>query len=179
MGFEQGQRMQDVERMGGDILQSERFAKAGDVPHHNEHGDIATHSKETAGYALGIARWLRRHGVSVSEQDVVRASLLHDIGMTEDAVFLSPKYRKAYSHPREGARIAREEFGASEVQADAIRRHMWPIGLAMPPRSAVGWVVLAADKYCSAQEVRREVVGFVRYSSGEIRRRIRCQMRRP
>lgn len=171
--------MQDVERMGGDILRSARFAKAKDVPHHNEHGDIAAHSVETAGYALGLARWLQRRGVSVSEQDVVRASLLHDIGMTEDDVFLSPKYRKAYSHPREGARIACEEFGASEVQADAIRRHMWPISIAMPPRNAVGWVVLAADKYCSVQEVRRLVASLVRYSSEEIRRRIRCHRRRP
>lgn len=174
----QMQQMQDVERMGGDILQSERFVKAKGVPHHNEHGNIARHSAETAGYALALARWLRSHGASISERDVVRASLLHDIGMTEDDVFLSPSRRKAFSHPREGARVAEEEFGANEVQLDAIRRHMWPIGF-VAPHHPTGWVVLAADKYCSVREVQREAARIARYMSDEARRRIRCQRRKP
>lgn len=81
---------------------------------------------ETAGYAATLAHWLRQHGLAIDERDVVRASLLHDIGMTEDEVFESPSRKKAFSHPREGVRIARDEFGATEEQLDAIRRHMWP-----------------------------------------------------
>ena len=105
-------------------------------------------------YALRISRWLERRGLSLDERDIVRASLLHDIGMTEDDVFLSPSRKKAFSHPREGARIAREEFGANDTQADAVRHHMWPIGL-VPPHSMTGWVVVAADKCCSMQETLR------------------------
>lgn len=161
MGSENRPWMEDVARLGGDILDSPRFSKAKDVPHHNEHCNIAIHSVETARYALGMARWLRGRGVNLSELDVVRASLLHDIGMTEDEVFLSPSRQKAFSHPREGARIARDEFEANEVQVDAIRRHMWPIGI-VTPHHAVGWVVLMADKYCSIQEVRREIIGIAR-----------------
>lgn len=145
----------ELERYGADIISSDRFAKARQVPHHSRRGNIALHSLETAGYALLLVRWLERHGVTVSERDSVRASLLHDIGMTEDDVFFSPSYKKARSHPREGARIAREEFGADEVQEQAILSHMWPVWRAVPPRSMVGWVVSAADKCCSAHETKR------------------------
>jgi len=152
---------QDIMRIGEDILSSDRFAKAELLPHHNKHCTIASHSFETARHALSIQRWLDRHGVKVSKEDVVRSSLLHDIGMTEDPVFLSPSYRKAYSHPREGSRIAIEEFDASAIQADAISRHMWPIGF-IPPRSATGWIVVAADKCSSVCEVQRELRSIVR-----------------
>ena len=147
--------LKELERYGGDIISSDRFAKAREVPHHSKGGNIARHSMETAGYALLLARWLDRHGVTVSERDAVRASLLHDIGMTEDDVFLSPSYKKARSHPREGARIAREEFGASEAETQAILSHMWPVWRAVPPRSMVGWVVSVADKCCSMHELGR------------------------
>lgn len=145
----------DVIELGGDIVSSERFAAAKLVPHHSKDGSIASHSLETAGYALRLARWLNRHGASVGEGDVVRASLLHDIGMTEKAVFLSPSHEKGRTHPREGARIAQEEFGANEAQLEAIRHHMWPCCCIVPPRNSVGWVLTMADKWCSINEVRR------------------------
>ena len=141
----------DVMELGGDIVESDRFAKAQDVIHHAKDRNIYNHSLKTAGLALSIARWLGRRGVAVSEEDTVRAGLLHDIGMTESSVSESPSYRKAFSHPREGVRIAREEFGANATQADAIRHHMWPIGI-VPPKTPEGWAVLAADKLCSTTE---------------------------
>ena len=147
--------LKDVMKMGGDIVDSKRFAKARNVPHHSKDGSIAAHSLETACYALWLARWLNRHGVQVSEEDVVRASLLHDIGMTEDDVFLSRSSEKAHTHPLEGARIAREEFGANEKQVDAILQHMWPCCTMVPPHHAVGWVLTMADKLCSLNDVKR------------------------
>lgn len=145
----------DVMRIGGDIVHSDRFAKAWGVPHHSkEKGNVALHSLMTARYALAISQWLMRRGITVNMEDVVRASLLHDIAMTEDEVYSSPSRVKAHTHPREGSRIAQEEFGANDVQADAIMRHMWPIGH-VPPHSTEGWVLVAADKCCSVREVPR------------------------
>lgn len=151
--------MDDIMELGGDIVRSQRFEKAWNVPHHYEGRSIADHSLETAEYALRIARLLNEHGTPVNVEDAVRASLMHDIGMTVDEVFLSPSYRKAYSHPREGARIAWEEFGANSVQVDAILHHMWPIGF-IPPHSLEGWVVVAADKCCSMHE-SKDAVGVM------------------
>lgn len=165
---------QDIQHMAADILQSDRFAKARRVRHHNEHCNIASHSLETTEHALRISRILERRGIMVNEEDVIRACLLHDIGMTEDGVFLSPSYRKAHSHPREGSRIARDEFGANDVQEDAIRHHMWPIGL-IPPHSTEGWVIVAADKCCSLIEVQREIRDITRRVSGSLRKRTKPQ----
>ncbi len=140
--------------LGGDIVTSERFTRAKKVPHHSKSGNIALHSMETAGYALLIADWLEEHGLPVSHTTVVRAALLHDIGMTEPSVFYSPSHKKAFSHPRMSARIAKEEFGADESQVEAIRHHMFPV-CSTPPRSPEGWVVSLADKCCSLNEVRK------------------------
>ena len=148
----------DLVDLGGDIIISDRFDLAITVPHHSRDGNIAAHSLETAGYALRIARWLNQHGVPVSERDAVRASLLHDIGMTEEGVFLSPSHEKGRTHPVEGARIAREEFGANESQVDAILHHMWPFCCLTPPGDAVGFVVTIADKLCSLNEARRRLM---------------------
>jgi len=147
--------LKEVMEIGGDIIASERFAKAKSVPHHSKEGNIAAHSLETAGYALRLARWVNQHGGSVSERDAVRTSLLHDIGMTEDEVFLSPSSVKAKTHPVEGARIAQEEFEATDEQVDAILYHMWPFCSIVPPHSTLGFVITMADKCCSLVEVRR------------------------
>ncbi|MBR3317354.1 MAG: HD domain-containing protein [Atopobiaceae bacterium] len=147
----------DIMDFGTDIIASERFAKAIDVPHHSKDGNIAAHSLETAGIALRLTRWLNRHGASIDEVTTVRAGLLHDIGMTEDEVFLSPSREKGHTHPLEGARIAREEFGADDAQLDAILHHMWPVCCLTPPHTSEGWVVTAADKLCSLNEVRSKI----------------------
>lgn len=143
----------DILRLGGDIIRSDRFQKAWNVRHHIDY-NIAVHSLEVAGYALILTRWLARHGVCVSEEDVVRSSLLHDIGMTEDNVFTRPSYIKAFSHPAEGRFIAAKEFGANRVQQNAIYRHMWPICM-IPPHHLVGWIVMIADKASASREAEK------------------------
>ena len=153
--------LSEIMAIGEDIISSDRFAKAHEVIHHSKDGNIARHSVETACYALMLTRWLADHGIEVNKVDAVRASLLHDIGMTEDFVFLSPSRSKARSHPREGARIAAKEFGANKTQVDAILHHMWPVCCYTPPKSIEGWVVSLADKCCSVIEAGRNREGMV------------------
>lgn len=142
----------EIFKLGDDIIPSEKFQKARHVPHHI-HYTVAAHSVEVAIYALLITRWLKRHHAAkrFSEKDIVRAALLHDIGMTNDAVHDSPSYRKAFSHPKEGHRIARDIFHLNEIQLNAIRRHMWPIGI-VPPSHIMGWILVAADNMSSFNE---------------------------
>lgn len=142
----------EILRLGGDIVKSDRFQKAWKISHHVRY-NVAVHSLEAACYALRIARWLKRRGINVNEEDAVRAALLHDIGMTEDRVSSSPSYMKAYSHPRAGYRIAKEEFHANKVQLEAIKRHMWPICV-LPPLHLIGWIVLTADKASASREAK-------------------------
>ncbi|MDO4798255.1 MAG: HD domain-containing protein [Coriobacteriales bacterium] len=140
----------DLLRMGSDIVRSKRFGKARSIPHHFD-VDVASHSLNAARRALALCRWLNRHGASLSEEDAVRVSLLHDLGMTNDDVFQSHPKIKAHTHPVESALIAREEFGANDVMLDAILFHMWPIGH-VPPHHLLGWILWAADKLSFIQE---------------------------
>lgn len=140
----------EIHTIGAKIIASKRFGKARTVPHHFDY-DVAAHSLDATECALAICRWLNRHGANACEEDVIKASLLHDIGMTEDKVFESHPSIKAHTHPVEGARIAREEYGANDLQIDAILHHMWPIGHT-PPHHLVGWILLAADKWSSMRE---------------------------
>lgn len=140
----------EVLMIGHDIVQSERFQRARHVPHHIRF-NVATHSIETAMYSLLIVRWLNRCGIQVSREDAVRTCLLHDIGMTESWVHDSPSYRKAFSHPKRGYQIARDEYNANKVQLDAIRWHMWPICL-MPPKHVIGWILFMSDKLSTFNE---------------------------
>ena len=149
---------EEVSELGRDIIASDRFSKANEVPHHYGHS-IAEHSLRCARYAVRISDWLERHGVHLSKQDAVRACLLHDMGMTVDDVFESPSRVKAHTHPVEGARIAREEFDAEDETVDAIEHHMWPI-CPTAPRHVLGWVVTAADK-CSSVRETQDYIGTV------------------
>ena len=140
-----------IEREGRDILESERFMRAWDTGHHMR-TNIARHSLAVTEYALHL--YEKGHYPDTDVRDIVRACLLHDIGMTDEGVFKSASYMKAYSHPRRSAEIAVKEYGANRIQEDAILYHMWPICV-VPPHTPVGWLLLRADKICSRKDVLR------------------------
>lgn len=152
----------EVFKYGDDIIRSDRFQKAKHVRHHIQY-TVAQHSVEVAMYALLITRWLKHYkiGRKINEEDMVRAALLHDIGMTNDDVHDSPSYKKAFSHPLEGLRIARDEFHLNPIQLDAIKRHMWPIGI-IPPSHLIGWILTTADNLSSLNEGLAMAKGKIR-----------------
>ena len=136
---------------GTDILRSERFQAAKQVKHHNKH-NVADHSIRVAECALRMGDALHKSGIDVKDSDLVRGALLHDIGMTEEKVHDSRSIVKCYTHPRMSAKIAKQEYGADKKQQKMIRRHMWPACI-MPPLSLAGWIIIAADKFCSIKEL--------------------------
>ena len=138
-----------IEREGADILESERFKRAWSTRHHMK-TNIARHSLAVTEYALHL--YEQGHYPHTDIRDVVRACLLHDIGMTDEVIHNSVSFMKAYSHPRRSAEIAAKEYGANRVQVDAILHHMWPICI-IPPCTPVGWLLLRADKKCSRKDV--------------------------
>lgn len=147
-----------IVKYASDILDSGWFEAAKHIPHHPG-VSVAEHSLSVAEEAAQLCAWLKRRGISVNERDVVRSALLHDIAMVEDEVHDAHSWVKAYTHPVRSAEISESEFGANEVQTDAIRRHMWPICM-IPPRHKTGWVVLLSDKKSSVREVARHWNGW-------------------
>ena len=140
-----------IEQEGRDILESERFMQAWQTDHHMR-TNIARHSLAVTEYALRL--YEHGHYPHTDIRDVVRACLLHDIGMTDEIIYDSVSFMKAYSHPRRSAEIAVKEYGANRIQVDAILHHMWPICI-VPPHTPVGWLLLRADKICSRKDVLR------------------------
>ena len=136
---------------GSDILSSERFLNAYGVTHHHK-SCVAEHSLHVANQACHITGWLNSHGFHISYEDVVRGSLLHDIGKTDQNVHERYPWVKVYVHPRRSSSIAEEEYNENPVVQNTIRWHMWPICL-IPPRHFPGWIVIAADKICSLKEI--------------------------
>ncbi len=143
--------LQTVKQSGMGILDSERFRAAWDIPHHPG-TSVAQHSLHVAMESCRIAEWLNHHGTHVNVEETIRCALLHDIGMTENSIFSSPAWKKAYTHPNRGARVAEQEYHLTPVQADAIRRHMWPVCV-IPPFHIMGWIVTTADKISSIKDL--------------------------
>ncbi len=144
-----------IRAAGGDILDSERFRRGWKVRHHNT--NLAQHSLRVAAAGIRLCDMLRKRGLEPDEREVVRACLLHDIGMTEETVHGKAAWKKAYEHPRESARIAVEEYGATEDMKNAILRHMWPICV-KPPGRLTGWIVVTADKIATSQDLRKKEI---------------------
>ena len=140
-----------IQREGGDILQSERFQRARTIPHH-KYTNVAEHSLAVTEWAVHL--YEQRDYPDTDVRDVVRACLLHDIGMTDPEIHDSVSFLKAYSHPERSALIAAREYNANEVQLHAIRHHMWPVCV-IPPDSPVGWLLLRADKHCTRSDALR------------------------
>ncbi len=140
-----------ISEYGSDIMSSERFLHAYDITHHYK-SCVAEHSLHVADQACRITGWLNSHGFHVSYEDVVRGSLLHDIGMTDTNVSECYPWVKVYVHPRHSSAIAENEFRENPVVQNTVRWHMWPICL-IPPRHIPGWIVIAADKICSFKEI--------------------------
>lgn len=84
-----------------------------------------------------------------------RSAVLHDLFYYDWRDGETGKWHRlhGYKHPEYAALNAAElNKDISEIELNAIRRHMWPLTL-LPPSSKIGIVVCFSDKYCAAIEV--------------------------
>lgn len=137
-------------RHGKDIIATKRFKKSKHVQHHYV-TSVARHSYRVAVASDDIANKLISKGIKVDKETLIRAALLHDIAMTLPRVHRKRGIIKYCMHPFSGSRLVDEEFDVDKKTLRAIKYHMWPLTI-IPPTSREGWILLAADKYCSVQE---------------------------
>ncbi len=142
----------DLERYGGSILASEEFRRAGKQTHHTR-STVADHTLRVAAASLAVCYALRRLHISTDTEAVVKASLLHDLGILgRDEKYASRAecYRR---HPADSVEVARELVeDLPDKTADIIERHMWPSAHSKAPNSLEGVIVSAADKYASCKD---------------------------
>ncbi len=150
-----------AEEYAEDIIKHPRFLELQTYVHHGENNTVYDHSVAVAEKAYKLARWMRLSGDETAS--VVRAALLHDFFGYD---WHSERFRKYISHFKGFKRLthnhafvhgpiaanrAKRVFGLTDVEYEAIKRHMFP--LAAMPRTLTAWIVTIADKAVAAKEV--------------------------
>lgn len=128
---------------------------------YNHHGKISTHYHSVY-VAMTVTRLCRLFGMDDDKKsEIVRASLLHDLYLYD---WHTQKHEEnhIYYHPKESVKNI-DRLGVIELtpmQRQMIISHMFP--LAPLPKSAGGWLLTAADKYCATVELAGLSKGFGR-----------------
>lgn len=143
---------------GKAALESHEFKRAESEVHH-VHSSVKDHTLNVAITGTSICRLLKKMHVDIREDDVIRASLCHDLGMLgREHRYDSPREARR-DHPAESVVTARRIFPDLSPNAEeVIRSHMWPMGDAKPD-SREGFVVILSDKYAS-------VIDWISYFTG-------------
>lgn len=132
---------------GGDILRSQGMAlEKGFL----QHGTVTVyrHSLSVACLSLYLCR---RFEISVDERALVRGALLHDYFLYDWHV-PDPSHRwHGVRHAYFALQNATRDFQLGPVERDIIRKHMFPLNLALP-RYRESVVVSLADKLCALWE---------------------------
>ena len=115
-----------------------------------QHGrfSVYEHSVRVAALSLRIAAHLP---FNLDRRSLARGALLHDYFLYDWHVPDRDRPRHAFHHARIALENARRDYGINEIEADIIRRHMFPL-VPIPPGTMEGWIVCLADKICAAGE---------------------------
>ena len=135
-----------VAHYGADILCSNEYKRCQEFI---QHGDttVCEHSASVACMAVAIAR--KTH-LKYDYQALIRGALLHDYFLYD---WHEPNHGlHGYTHASLALHNAAEDFAISPIEADIIRKHMWPLNI-KPPRYRETVIITLADKIYSAKEV--------------------------
>lgn len=141
-----------IKAYAGDIIKSDEFKRMMVQTHHLK-TSLGKHSVSTAKMGLILCDFLKRHGISVDEEKVVKTALLHDLGM----LGRDERYRNNFEcgrfHPDNSAEEARRLWeDIDEESVAAIKSHMWPLSKTMPhTKEAVALCI--ADKMASMRDI--------------------------
>ena len=159
-------------------LNHPKFQQLRGFQHHGADNSVYDHSVAVAGAAYAIARRMRLSGDETAS--VLRAALLHDFFGYDWHGERFRRYLRRYSgikrvmrmhafvHGHIAAGRARQVFGLTERECEAIARHMFP--LAAMPRTRIAWIVTLADKAVASREMAAAVGGslFLAYRSAHV-----------
>ena len=131
-----------------EIEEHEEFLKLKEYFHHNS--SIYVHVQDVAYLSYRICKFLKLDYCSAA-----RGALLHDFFLYDwrnhDVPDLSSNKFHGIAHPGIALANARKHFSVNEIEADIIRKHMWPLTI-IPPKYKESFIVSFADKYLSSKE---------------------------
>ncbi len=135
-----------------EIAEHEEFLKLKEFYHHNS--SIYTHVHDVAYLTYRICKFLK-----LDHYSAVRGALLHDFFLYDwrnhDEPDLPRHKYHGIAHPAIALNNARKHFSINEIEADIIRKHMWPLTI-IPPKYKESFIVSFADKYLASREYLSE-----------------------
>ena len=115
---------------------------------YTQHGLVSTLDHCTS--VAQVSWWLaRRLHVRVDSHALLAGAFLHDFYLYD---WHGSGWQHSYKHAGRARKNACEVFGVDKHTQAIIRSHMWPLGIAHPPRSREALLVCLADKYVSLHE---------------------------
>ena len=136
-----------ISRMAAELEHTGRFSELKRFRQHGRH-TVYDHCVNVAREALRIAD---RVGGKLDREALVRGALLHDYFLYDWHEPEPNRPNHAFHHARMAWENARRDYDLGPTEEDIIRRHMFPV-VPIPPRTAEGWIVTAADKACALKE---------------------------
>lgn len=140
---------QKIKESAKDILHSPNFIMTkGFIQHGNI--TVNTHCINVAKYSLSLSRKLH---IKCNERELIRGALLHDYFLYDwhDEDHIQIHNLHGFYHPGIALKNASKEYPLTDREKDIIKKHMWPMTV-VPPVYREGWLVTAADKWCSLME---------------------------
>ena len=132
---------------GADILDSPDYAKCAEFI---QHGNTSVREHEIA-VAMTSVAIARRLPFKFSFSSLVRGSLLHDFFLYDWHKTDKTVRNHAQNHASYALKNAAERFSINPIEADMIKKHMFPVNLALPKyRETV--ILTISDKICSFKE---------------------------
>lgn len=132
-------------KMVREISRGSRFTQ---TDNYIQHGNTTClrHTLAVAYYSVAIAKLL---GIRFKRRDLIRGALLHDYFLYD--WHTSKNRLHGFTHPTCALKNAAEDFELTDTEKNIIVRHMFPL-TPIPPVTREGWIVCAADKWCSLCE---------------------------
>lgn len=145
--FRNAQRQ--IKREAPDILSSSNFNR---TKGYIQHGNVTVnaHVMNVARYSLAFSERLH---IRCNKRELIRGALLHDYFLYDWHIpdKVNPHRLHGFYHPGAALRNASRDYELTEREMDIIKKHMWPLTVT-PPSYREGWIVTAADKWCSLME---------------------------
>lgn len=135
-----------------EVLQHENVIK---MQNYIQHGSVncLQHSFIVAYYSYSLMKKLQVH---VDEYALIRGALLHDYFLYDWHDHEKWHRLHGFRHPNFAYQNAKRDFQINEIEADIIKKHMWPLTL-VPPVKKESWIVTTVDKTSSIMEI------FIKY----------------
>ena len=137
-----------INEYGRKILDSELFRFAGREVHH-VHTSVSEHSLNVCILSMRISDLFAHLRLPVRRDDLVKASLCHDLGMIGRSDLYKNRVSSWRHHPENSEELARELIpDISENAASSVRTHMWPLTFRWP-KTREARILVLADKAAS------------------------------